>query len=123
MYADATIIVVNPEVSSIRDADKAIGIVDAKSEKAKENKKVHTILGGTILGSILFFIITNFTVWSFGTMYVNNISGLLQCYYMAIPFFRNSLVGDIFYVGVLVGSMELVLYLVTKSKIIKWLNG
>jgi|SRR3989339_768354 septum site-determining protein MinD len=44
MYADATIIVVNPEVSSIRDADKAIGIVDAKSEKAKENKKVQKFL-------------------------------------------------------------------------------
>ncbi|MFA6196555.1 MAG: septum site-determining protein MinD [Sulfurimonas sp.] len=44
MYADATIVVVNPEVSSIRDADKAIGIVDAKSERAKENKKVKKFL-------------------------------------------------------------------------------
>ncbi|MFA6191689.1 MAG: septum site-determining protein MinD [Sulfurimonas sp.] len=44
MYADATIVVVNPEVSSIRDADKAIGIVDAKCERAKENKKVQKFL-------------------------------------------------------------------------------
>ncbi|MFA6137694.1 MAG: septum site-determining protein MinD [Sulfurimonas sp.] len=44
MYADATIVVVNPEVSSIRDADKAIGIVDAKCERAKENKKVQKYL-------------------------------------------------------------------------------
>ncbi len=44
MFADATIVVVNPEVSSIRDADKAIGIVDAKCERAKENKKVQKYL-------------------------------------------------------------------------------
>ena len=44
MYADIAIVVVNPEVSSIRDADKAIGIVDAKCEKAKENKKVKKYL-------------------------------------------------------------------------------
>jgi len=31
-YADSAIVVVNPEVSSIRDADKAIGLLDAKSK-------------------------------------------------------------------------------------------
>lgn len=44
MYADAAIVVVNPEVSSIRDADKAIGIVDSKCERVKENKSVQKYL-------------------------------------------------------------------------------
>jgi septum site-determining protein MinD len=44
LYADKAIIVVNPEVSSIRDADRVIGLVDAKSQKAKENEKVHKYL-------------------------------------------------------------------------------
>lgn len=39
-FADSAIVVVNPEVSSIRDADRAIGILDAKSEKAKEGNEV-----------------------------------------------------------------------------------
>ena len=39
-YADAAIVVVNPEVSSIRDSDRAIGIVDAKSKKSQEGKRV-----------------------------------------------------------------------------------
>ncbi|BAF69935.1 septum site-determining protein MinD [Nitratiruptor sp. SB155-2] len=39
-FADAVIVVVNPEVSSIRDSDRAIGIVDAKSKKAQEGKEV-----------------------------------------------------------------------------------
>lgn len=44
LCADNVIVVVNPEVSSIRDADRVIGLVDAKSEKAKEGKKVGKFL-------------------------------------------------------------------------------
>lgn len=43
-FADAAIIVVNPEVSSIRDADRAIGILDAKSHKVKEGGEVDKYL-------------------------------------------------------------------------------
>ncbi|SFV59844.1 Septum site-determining protein MinD [hydrothermal vent metagenome] len=39
-FADAVIVVVNPEVSSIRDADRAIGIVDSKSNKVKNGEDV-----------------------------------------------------------------------------------
>ena len=39
-FADAAIIVVNPEVSSIRDSDRAIGILDSKSQKVKEGEEV-----------------------------------------------------------------------------------
>ncbi|MDQ7066851.1 MAG: septum site-determining protein MinD [Sulfurimonas sp.] len=39
-FADRAIIVVNPEVSSIRDADRAIGILDSKSQKVKEGGEV-----------------------------------------------------------------------------------
>ncbi len=39
-FADAAIIVVNPEVSSIRDADRAIGILDSKSQKVKDGQEV-----------------------------------------------------------------------------------
>ena len=74
----------------------------------KKNKKFHTILGGTLLGSILFFLITNWAVWAFGSIYTHNFSGLLQSYHMAIPFFRNSLLGDFFYTFVLIGGIELV---------------
>ncbi len=85
----------------------------------RKNKKFHTVLGGTLLGSILFFLITNWAVWEFGTMYVHNFSGLIQSYIMALPFFRNSLLGDVFYVGVLVGGFELVQLAVIK----KWLTS
>lgn len=38
--ADRALIVTTPEVSAVRDADRVIGIIDAKSQKAKEGKNV-----------------------------------------------------------------------------------
>lgn len=53
-----------------------------------------------LLSSICFFIITNFGVWLIG--YPKTWSGLIECYTLAIPFFRNSLLGDFFYSGVMI---------------------
>lgn len=58
--------------------------------------------------SILFFIITNFGVWVQGTMYPKTLAGLTQCYIMALPFFRNTLVGDWGYNLVFFGGYALV---------------
>jgi hypothetical protein len=59
-----------------------------------------------LLSSISFFVITNFGVWLMG--YPKTISGFLECYTLAIPFFRNSLIGDFFYAGVLYYGFEFV---------------
>lgn len=61
----------------------------------------------TLTGSILFFLITNFGVWLMGTMYPMTVDGLLMCYTAALPFFRNTLIGDFFFVGVLFGGFAL----------------
>lgn len=82
----------------------------------RQHKRFSTILGGTLLGPVLFFLIVNAAVWAFGSMYTHDLSGLLQSYIMAIPFFRNSLLGNLFYVGVLVGGVELVRYWVVSRK-------
>lgn len=83
----------------------------------KNNKKISTIVGGTLLGSILFFLTTNWAVWAFDTMYPHTINGLIQSYVMALPFFKNSLLGDLFYTGVLFGAMELIQYsILNKNK-------
>jgi len=44
VLADMALIVVNPEISAIRDADKIIGVIDAKSEKAKNGEEVEKFL-------------------------------------------------------------------------------
>ena len=51
-------------------------------------------ISGALLGALVFFIITNFGVWS-GGMYEYNISGLITCYTMAIPFFAYSIISTV----------------------------
>lgn len=48
-----------------------------------------------LTSSVIFFIITNFGVWLGG--YPKTIEGFLLCYTMAIPFFINSIIGDLFF--------------------------
>lgn len=59
-----------------------------------------------LISSISFFIITNFGVWILGG-YPKTWTGLVTCYTMAIPFFKNSLMGDFFYSGVMILSYSL----------------
>lgn len=73
----------------------------------RSHKKVGFIAGATLFSSVLFFIVTNFGMWLTG-YYGLTFNGLVQCYTLAIPFFRNSLAGDLLYVAVMFGIYELV---------------
>ena len=48
-----------------------------------------------LLSSTTFFIVSNFGVWILG--YPKTIEGLILCYYMALPFFVYTIMGDLFY--------------------------
>lgn len=73
----------------------------------KKRKKTSTIIGGTLAGSLIFFITTNTAVWAFSGMYTHTPSGLIHCFYMALPFFKNSLIANFAYITVLVGMVKL----------------
>lgn len=57
--------------------------------------------------SVIFFIVSNFGVWFSGTMYPKDLSGLMACHTAGIPFFKNTVIGDLFYTGLLFGAFEL----------------
>lgn len=78
----------------------------------KRNKNIFNIAGVTLSSSIIFYLVTNFAVWAYSGLYPQTLSGLMQSYILAIPFFKATLLGDIFYVSVLFGGYELVSYLV-----------
>jgi|TARA_B110001452_G_C15016151_1_gene355235 hypothetical protein len=59
-------------------------------------KNIKFRLTGALLGAILFFIITNFGVWTAG-MYGYSISGLVTCFTLAIPFFAYSAISTLFF--------------------------
>jgi hypothetical protein len=61
----------------------------------------------TLASSLMFYLITNFAVWVFGPLYPETRSGLVACYTAAIPFFSNSLIGDVFFSMVLFGGFPI----------------
>lgn len=73
----------------------------------RRNYHWSTIIAGSLTGSVIFFLLTNAAVWAFTPMYAHNSAGLMESYVAALPFFRNSLVGDLLYTGVLFGTYAL----------------
>jgi len=67
------------------------------------------ILAGSLLGSTMFFLVTNFGVWATQTLYPKTLAGLWQCYVAGIPFFRNMLVGDLIYTAALFGMFAAIM--------------
>ena len=63
----------------------------------KEHLSMSTVIAGTLLASLLFFLITNFGVWIGSGMYKKNLEGLRDCFILALPFFRNTIMGDLLY--------------------------
>ncbi len=46
-------------------------------------------------GSVMFFVATNFAVWTEGRLYPLSTAGLWECYVKALPFFRNTVAADL----------------------------
>lgn len=75
----------------------------------------------SLVGSCLFFAITNWGVWFATDVYEPTVNGLLQSYTMALPFFRNTILGDILYNTVFFYSLawiEIVHYKLSKKVLV-----
>ena len=67
------------------------------------------------LGSAgIFFVVSNFGVWAQGRLYEHTWAGLLLCYEMALPFFRNTFAGDFLYGWLLFGTYALAVRMARK---------
>jgi hypothetical protein len=62
---------------------------------------------GSFLGSLAFFLITNFAVF-LGNMYPHTNAGLVAAYTAGLPFFKNTVIGDLLYSGLLFGAYQFV---------------
>ena len=82
----------------------------------KKNVSVFSVLGSSLLASIVFYVVTNFGVWLEGRLYPPTISGLISSYAMAIPFFQNTLLGDLISTSVIFGSYYVV---ITSMNVVK----
>ncbi len=73
----------------------------------KNNTNVSRIAMGSVLSSVLFFIITNFGYWA-GTHFAGGITGLNTAYVMGLPFFAPTMLGDLFFNSILFGTFYLI---------------
>ena len=69
---------------------------------------------GSLIGACLFYLITNFGVWSMGS-YGYNLSGLVLCYTLAIPFFGYTLISTLIFSAIIETAY--------KFKILKKISG
>lgn len=70
-----------------------------------------------LAGSVQFFAISNLGMWlTPGGLYSHTLSGLVNCYVAAIPFFRNTLLSDVVYAGAFFGLHALLSRLVARSE-------
>jgi hypothetical protein len=65
------------------------------------------LAAAAVASSILFFAITNFGTWLTSGMYPHTLTGLGACYVAAIPFFQNTVAGDLFYTVLLFGGFHI----------------
>ena len=65
------------------------------------------VLGYSLVGSVLFFIVTNFGAWLGAPMYPQTAAGLSAAYVAGIPFFQWTVLGTLFYSALLFGGFAL----------------
>lgn len=67
----------------------------------RHSSSIWRIASVAALGSVQFYIFTNLPSWWSDPAYGHTTTGLLACYIAALPFFGRTLLGDVFYSGVL----------------------
>jgi len=68
-------------------------------------KNIKTRIVGSFVGVCIFFVITNFGVWSLGT-YDYTFGGFIICYTLAIPFFINNIISTFIFSLIIEGMYK-----------------
>jgi hypothetical protein len=76
----------------------------------RSDRTLGRLVIASLTSSLLFYLVTNAAVWWFSGMYAHTGQGLELSYVYALPFFRNTVLGDLTYTIVLLGAAE---YLIT----------
>jgi hypothetical protein len=54
-------------------------------------------IGAALASSVSFYLITNLVAWAWLDMYPKNLSGVMESYVAALPFFRSAVAGDLIF--------------------------
>jgi hypothetical protein len=73
---------------------------------ALKKVSIPNMIASALGASVIFFLVSNFGVWFSGLMYPKDFGGLVACYAAGLPFFQNTILGDLAYTGLLFGAFE-----------------
>ena len=68
--------------------------------------RVMPAIAASLVASTIFFLLTNFGAWATSGIYPQTVEGLSMAYTAGIPFFRNSLLGDLLFTALLFGGFQ-----------------
>lgn len=87
----------------------AFGLIVLMGSNVLKKVNLKSVVGASLAGSLIFFLISNLGVWFTSPVhYANGLAGLGTVFTLGVPFFWNTLAGDLVYVGILFGGFELV---------------
>jgi len=81
----------------------------------KKRKSIFGAISMSLGSSLIFYLVSNFGVWLMG-WYPHDLTGLINCYVMALPFLRNFTLATILYTAVFFSVYELIARLVKDKK-------
>jgi hypothetical protein len=81
-----------------------------------KHRSIEIGAGVSLIASIQFYLITNLAVFFFTPLYPKSWPGLIECYLLALPFFRNTILGDLFYTSAIFGLFFGLKYLLDYSQ-------
>ena len=125
LYATKDIAYQNEAVSNMLFVYSAFAGIALLGQWLRRNVTIGRVIGTSVAGSLLFFLVTNFGSWlmlsqtlSTGepAIYSRTISGLLDSYIAGIPFSRGTFLGDVFYTAFLFGGFALLQQAVPKLR-------
>ena len=74
-----------------------ISLISIVFNRYKKSFNKINLLFYSLFGSTIFFILSNLSVWTFTNIYTKDIQGFINCYYMAIPFFANTVISTVIF--------------------------
>ena len=79
----------------------SFGLIALIGSKFNRSQKVGPLSISVLASAMIFFVLTNFSVWMTGSFYPHSLAGLMACYVAAIPFAINQIAGDVFFTSAL----------------------
>ena len=84
----------------------SVALVTILGMMALRRRSALRVGAAALASSVLFFVITNLGMWLYSGFYPRTFAGLEACFVAAIPFFQNTVAGDLFYAAVLFGGFR-----------------